>query len=66
MDAFPGYRDGAPTIKRIVVRHVPEPATQRLLIEKGDVDIAENLTPDQIAGLAGDRTSPSPLRPRRR
>ena len=55
MDAFPGYRDGAPTIKRIVVRHVPEPATQRLLIEKGDVDIAENLTPDQIAGLAGDK-----------
>ena len=55
MDAFPGYRDGAPTIKRIVVRHVPEPATQRLLIEKGDVDIAENLTPDQVAGLAGDK-----------
>jgi peptide/nickel transport system substrate-binding protein len=55
MDAFPGYRDGAPTIKRVVVRHVPEPATQRLLIEKGDVDIAENLTPDQVAGLAGDK-----------
>jgi peptide/nickel transport system substrate-binding protein len=55
MDAFPGYRDGAPAIKRIVVRHVPEPATQRLLIEKADVDIAENLTPDQIAGLAGDK-----------
>jgi peptide/nickel transport system substrate-binding protein len=55
MDAFPGYRDRAPTIKRVVVRHVPEPATQRLLIEKGDVDIAENLTPDQIAGLAGDK-----------
>jgi peptide/nickel transport system substrate-binding protein len=55
MDAFPDYRGGAPTIKRVVVRHVPEPATQRLLIEKGDADIAENLTPDQIAGLAGDK-----------
>ena len=55
LDAFPGYRDGAPTIKRVVIRHVPEPATQRLLIEKGDVDIAENLTPDQIAGLAGNK-----------
>ena len=55
MDAFPGYRDGAPAIKRVVVRHVPEPATQRLLVEKGDVDIAENLTPDQVAGLAGDK-----------
>ena len=63
MEAFPGYRGGAPTIKRVVVRHVPEPATQRLLIESGDVDIAENLTPDQIAGLAGDkdvRSRPSP------
>ena len=55
MDAFPGYRGGAPTIKRVVVRHISEPATQRLLIEKGDVDIAENLTPDQAAGLAGDK-----------
>ena len=42
MDAFPGYRDGAPAMKRVVVRHVPEPATQRLLLEKGDADIAEN------------------------
>lgn len=55
MDAFPGYRGGPPTIKRVVVRHVPEPATQRLLIEKGDVDVAENLTPDQVGGLAGDK-----------
>ena len=38
-------------MKRVVVRHVPEPATQRLLLEKGDIDIARNLTPDQIAGV---------------
>ena len=30
----------APPVKRVVVRHVPEPATQRLLLEKGDIDIA--------------------------
>ena len=55
MEAFAGYRDGAPKIKRVIVRHVPEPATQRLLVEKGDVDIARDLTPDQVAGLAGDK-----------
>ena len=26
--------------KRVVVRHVPEPGSQRLLLEKGDIDIA--------------------------
>ena len=55
LDANPDYRGGAPAIKRVVIRHVPEPATQKLLIEKGDADIAENLTPDQVASLAGDK-----------
>jgi len=55
MEAFPDYRGGAPTIKRIVVRHVPEPAAQLLLVQKGDVDIAENLTPDQVASLGADK-----------
>jgi peptide/nickel transport system substrate-binding protein len=36
-----------------VVRHVPEPAAQRLVLEKGDADIARNLTSDQIQGIAG-------------
>ena len=35
-------------MKRVVVRHVPEPATQRLLLEKGDIDIARSLTTDQL------------------
>ncbi|SDR37016.1 peptide/nickel transport system substrate-binding protein [Rhizobiales bacterium GAS113] len=55
LEAFPGYRSGAPTMKRVVVRHVPEAAAQRLLVEKGDADIARDLTPDQVAGLAGNK-----------
>ncbi|MFO1350247.1 MAG: ABC transporter substrate-binding protein [Gammaproteobacteria bacterium] len=54
MEANPHYRHGAPVLKRVLLRHVPEPAAQRLLIEKGDVDIARNLTADQVAGLAGN------------
>ena len=37
-------------MKRVVVRHVAEPSAQRLLLEKGDVDAAEDLTADQIKG----------------
>jgi peptide/nickel transport system substrate-binding protein len=55
LEAFPGYRSGAPKMKRVFIRHVPEPAAQRLLVEKGDADIAVDLTPDQVAGLAGNK-----------
>jgi peptide/nickel transport system substrate-binding protein len=44
---------GPPAIKRVVVRDIREPATQRLLLETGDVDMARNLGPDQIAALSG-------------
>ncbi len=55
LDANPDYWDGAPTMKRVIIRHIPEPATQRLLLEKGDIDIARNLGPDQIQGLEGNQ-----------
>ena len=54
LDANASYREGAPPLKRVVIRHVPEPAAQRLLIEKGDADVARDLTPDQIASIAGN------------
>jgi len=53
LDANNDYRHGAPSMKRVIIRHVPEPAPQRLLLEKGDVDMARDLTADQIAGLEG-------------
>jgi peptide/nickel transport system substrate-binding protein len=51
MDANPDYFNGAPNIKSVIIRHVAEATTQQLLLESGDVDMAKNLTPDQIAGL---------------
>jgi peptide/nickel transport system substrate-binding protein len=51
LEANPDFYLGAPAIKRVIVRHIGEPATQLLLIEKGDADIARNLSPDQIAKL---------------
>ncbi|MFG1495351.1 ABC transporter substrate-binding protein [Saccharospirillum sp. HFRX-1] len=52
MDANADYFGGAPAMDSVIIRHVAEAATQRLLLEAGDVDMAMNLTPDQIAGMA--------------
>jgi peptide/nickel transport system substrate-binding protein len=54
LEANADDRHGVPGVKRVVVRHVPEPAAQRLMLEKGDIDIARNLTADQIQGIAGN------------
>jgi len=45
------YWRGKPPMKRVIVRHVAESASQRLLVQKGDVDIARGLSPDDIAAL---------------
>ena len=57
LDADPHYHLGAPKLARVIVRHVPEPASQRLLLEKGDIDIARNLTADQLNSLDQSQTS---------
>lgn len=54
LEAHSKYRHGAPGVKRVIIRHVAEPSSQRLLVEKGDVDMARNLTPDQIKGVEGN------------
>jgi peptide/nickel transport system substrate-binding protein len=38
---------------QLVLTHVAEGATQRLMLEAGDADIARNLSPDQIAAVRG-------------
>jgi peptide/nickel transport system substrate-binding protein len=42
-------------LARVIYRHVKEAATQRLLLEKGDTDIARNLTPQDLAALASNK-----------
>jgi peptide/nickel transport system substrate-binding protein len=51
LEANPDYFKGAPLVEGVILQHVAESATQQLLLEQGDVDMAKNLTPDQIAGL---------------
>jgi peptide/nickel transport system substrate-binding protein len=54
IDGNPEYWGGAPGFERVVIRHIAEPSTQMLLLEKGDIDIARNLEADQIAALRGN------------
>ena len=39
-------------MERVIVRHVLESTSQRLLLERGDIDIARNLNPEDIAGAS--------------
>jgi len=41
-----------PHMKRIAIRHVADPSAQFLLLQKGDADIARNLTSDQLKSIA--------------
>ncbi|MDO5621832.1 MAG: ABC transporter substrate-binding protein [Paracoccus sp. (in: a-proteobacteria)] len=42
---------GAPKLNRVIIRNVQESATQRLLLERGDVDVARNLNPSDVGGV---------------
>jgi peptide/nickel transport system substrate-binding protein len=44
----------APGVERIFLQHVPESAAQRLLLEKGDIDIANKLGPDDFDAISGN------------
>lgn len=47
------WKPGQPALKTIIIKHVAEPADQLLLIQKGDVDVANDLTADQIKQVEG-------------
>ncbi|WP_254492934.1 ABC transporter substrate-binding protein [Bartonella sp. B1099] len=45
------YWGETPKLKQVLIRHIAEPGTQRLLLEKHDIDVARNLMPEDIADL---------------
>lgn len=55
LEANEGYWGGVPKIKRVLAKNVTESATQQLLLQKGDIDIARNLTGDQLKSVAKDK-----------
>ncbi|WP_029617062.1 ABC transporter substrate-binding protein [Pseudorhizobium marinum] len=53
LEANEDYYGTQPKLQRVLVRHVAEPGTQRLLLTQGDIDIARDLSPDDLADLDG-------------
>ena len=43
-----------PSVKRLLILHRPDPSAQLLLLQKGDIDIARTLAPEQIKSLEGN------------
>jgi peptide/nickel transport system substrate-binding protein len=51
----PNYWGPAPKVARVEIRDVKSPATQKLQVENGDVDVALNLTPDLVATMKDNK-----------
>jgi peptide/nickel transport system substrate-binding protein len=48
------YWRGKLPFERVIIRHIGDSAAQLLAIRRGDIDIAFNLIPEQVATLLGD------------
>ncbi len=49
MERNPNYWGQPAALERVIIRHIPDPTTQRQLLENGDIDAAHNLDADLIA-----------------
>lgn len=56
LEANPNYHLGAPRMRRVILQHMADPAAQLLALQHGDIDVARDLTADQIVSLAGSTT----------
>jgi len=54
LERNPTHFQGQPKLTKVEVRDVPSPATQKLQVEAGDVDVALSLTPDLVDTLKGN------------
>jgi len=51
LDANPNHFRYPPKVKRVVIKEINEATSRRLQVEKGDIDIAWEMYPDQIKEL---------------
>jgi peptide/nickel transport system substrate-binding protein len=58
------YHGEKAKLARVIYRFAKESATQRLMLEKGDVDIARNLAPQDLAALASNKDIKSTATPK--
>lgn len=51
MDRSAHLNGEAPAFNKVIIKFVPEASARRLQLQGGDIDIAEDLPPDQLEGL---------------
>jgi peptide/nickel transport system substrate-binding protein len=54
LERNPSYWRSPAPFGRVIIRHVPDSATQLLELQRGDIDVALNLTFDQIQSIKTD------------
>jgi len=50
----PDYWGEQPYFDRVLIVNIPEAATQKIALESGEIDLATDLTPDQVTELEDD------------
>jgi len=53
LDANTKHWGNVPKVKRVVIKEINEATSRRLQVEKGDLDIAWGMLPDQVKALQG-------------
>ncbi|MCX6093999.1 MAG: ABC transporter substrate-binding protein [Candidatus Bipolaricaulota bacterium] len=48
LEAFPQHWNGNPAMKYVIIQDLPEPTTQKLSLEAGDIDVAMGLLPEMV------------------
>ncbi|MGO4740325.1 ABC transporter substrate-binding protein [Bosea sp. 2KB_26] len=56
LDRNDSYWGSKPAMKRVILRNVIEPGAQRLLVEKGDVDMARNISAPDLRAMGGNKS----------
>ncbi len=63
LEANPFYWNGEVPFDEVILKHMPDTNTQMLMVEKGDIDIAMNLSAEQVKqveGKEGVKVIPAP------
>src|SRR5258706_5752826 len=55
LQANDNYWGQKPALKRVLIKHVTESSTQRLMLGQGDIDVARDLTPEDLKDLESSK-----------
>ncbi len=53
LERFDDYWKGPAKLRMVILKDIPEPAAQKLALDKGDIDIAWDLLPEQVDEYRG-------------